>query len=361
MKTILETSNLSKTYDGSKVLDVDEFSVEEGETLVFLGPSGAGKSVLLRILNLLEPPSSGNVRLGGEEILGLQGREKVKLARRMAMLFQEPLLFTGSVSRNVAYGLKVRGFPPSEIEKRVADALRAVRLVGFGERHVSTLSGGEAQRVALARAMVVEPEVMFLDEPFANLDRLNRDALQVEVGEILKRKGMTAVFVTHDQQEAARLGDRILVLDEGRIVQRGIPSEIFHEPATESVARFVGMDNIYGGVVTSAAGGLARVLIEGKEIEVVGERTEGETITIGLRPEDITLVPAAEAGSRVSSRNALVGNVSRIDAQGPTAYVTVDCPFPVRALITSRSLEELGINVGSEVGIRFKATAVHVI
>ena len=361
MKTILEASNLSKTYDGSKVLDIDEFSVEDGETLVFLGPSGAGKSLLLRILNMLEAPSTGTVRLGGEEILRLQGRERVEVARRMAMLFQEPLLFTGSVTRNVAYGLKVRGFPPAEIEKRVADALRTVRLVGFGERHVSTLSGGEAQRVALARAMVVEPEVLFLDEPFANLDRLNRDALQVEVRDILKRRGMTAVFVTHDQQEAARLGDRIMVLDEGRIVQRGIPSDIFHKPATESVARFVGMDNIYNGVVTSAAGGLALVLIEREAIEVVSERIEGEHVTVGLRPEDVTLVHAADIGSRESSRNALVGRVSSIEAQGPTAYVTVDCPFPVRALITMRSLEELGLEVGSEAGVRFKATAVHLI
>jgi molybdopterin-binding protein len=361
MKTILEANNLSKTYSDIKVLDIDEFSVEEGETLVFLGPSGAGKSLLLRILNLLEAPSTGTVRLGGEEILRLQGRERVKVSRRMAMLFQEPLLFTGSVSRNVAYGLKVRGFPTAEIEERVADALRTVRLAGFWKRNVSTLSGGEAQRVALARALVIEPDVIFLDEPFSDLDFMIRRRLQAEVRDIFKGKGLTAVFVTHDHEEAARMGDRIMVLNEGKIVQSGTPRQIFEKPESEFVAQFVGMENIYSGTVISCEDGLAEISLDGEVIEVVTDRSADEAVTVGLRPEDVTLVHAADIESRESSRNALAGRVSRIEPQGPTVYVTVDCPFPVRALITSRSLEELGFEVGSEAGVRFKATVVHVI
>ena len=361
MEPIIEASQLNKAYDGRVVLDIEHLAVEPGEILVFLGPSGAGKSVLLRLLNLLELPTSGKIMFKGEDVSAVAGGRGLEVRRRMVMLFQDPLLFKTSVEKNVAFGLGVRRLPRIEVKQRVDDALELLGLEGSNDKVVSTLSGGEAQRVAFARALVIEPEVIFLDEPFSDLDSLIRRRLQTEVRDIFKRKGLTAVFVTHDHEEAARMGDRIMVLHEGKIVQGGTPRQVFQQPESEFVAQFVGMENIYGGAVVSSENGLSEVSIDGQVIEVLAERDTGETITIGLRPEDVTLVPAEEMNSRASSRNSLVGPVSRIDAQGPTAYVTVDCPFPIRALITSRSLEELGIKVGSDVGVRFKATAVHVI
>jgi tungstate transport system ATP-binding protein len=358
---MIEAKRLNKSYDGRVVLDIEHLAVEPGEILVFLGPSGAGKSVLLRLLDLLELPTSGKITFKGEDVSAVAGGRGLEVRRRMVMLFQDPLLFKTSVEKNVAFGLGVRRLPRIDIKQRVDDALELLGLEGSNDKAVSTLSGGEAQRVAFARALVIEPEVIFLDEPFSDLDSLIRRRLQSEVRDIFKRKGLTSVLVTHDHEEAARMGDRIMVLHEGRIVQGGTPRQVFEQPESEFVAKFVGMENIYGGAVVSSESGLVEVSIDGQVIEVLADRDTGEDITIGLRPEDVTLVPAEEVNSRASSRNSLVGSVSRIDAQGPTAYVTVDCPFPVRALITSRSLEELGIGVGSDAGVRFKATAVHVI
>ncbi|MCJ7745627.1 MAG: ABC transporter ATP-binding protein [Actinobacteria bacterium] len=361
MEPIVEASQLNKAYDGRVVLDVEHLAVDPGEILVFLGPSGAGKSVLLRLLNLLEPPTSGEIMFKGEDVSSVAGSHGLEVRRRMVMLFQDPLLFKISVEKNVAFGLGVRRLPQQEIKRRVDEALELLGLTGLNAKDVATLSGGEAQRVAFARALVVEPEIIYLDEPFSDLDFLIRRRLQSEVRDIFKEKGLTSVFVTHDHEEAARMGDRIMVLNEGKIVQAGTPRQVFQQPESEFVARFVGMENIYGGTVVSSEGGLVEVTVDGEIIEVVTDSRAGEAVTVGLRPEDVTLVPAAEVDSRASSRNALVGRVSRVEAQGPTAYVTVDCPFPVRALITSRSLEELGLEVGSDAGVRFKATAVHVI
>lgn len=357
----IEADRLKKEYKGMTVLDVERLSVERGEILVVLGPSGSGKSVLLRILNLLEPPGEGAVRFDGREVQGLEGRGRVEVSRRMALIFQDPLLFRGSVEDNVAYGLKVRGVSREERLSRAREMLEVVGLHGFGSKHVSTLSGGEAQRVALARALVIGPEVLLLDEPFANLDAPTRAALQEEVRGILRGRGITAVFVTHDQDEAARMGDRIMVLDGGKVAQEGSPRDIFYEPESEFVAGFVGYDNLYRGEVAGSEGGLTTIEVEGVMLEAVADLEPGRSVAVGVRPEDVTLVPADEAGARASSRNAFRGKVVDVELRGPAARVTVACPFPLVALVTRRSAEELGIEVGTDVGARFKATAIAVI
>jgi tungstate transport system ATP-binding protein len=337
---------------------VERLEVQQGEVLAVLGPSGSGKSVLLRTLNLLERPSGGSVRFYGQDVTGLEGRERTAVTRRMAMVFQDPLLFHGTVAGNVAYGLKVRKVAAQERAGRIADMLA---VVGLGDRsgaYVQGLSGGEAQRVAVARALVIEPEVLLLDEPFANLDAPTRRVLQEETREILRDRGMTAVFVTHDQDEASRMGDRILVLHDGSIAQEGGVREIFYRPATEFVARFVGMDNVYEGLVEACEEGLARVSVQGRELFAVAEIRRGEKVKVGIRPEDVTLVPADEVDRPTSSRNAFTGKVTDVEARGPVARVTVACPFPLVAAITTRSLDELEIAEGVEIGVRFKATAL---
>ncbi|MBU4385803.1 MAG: ABC transporter ATP-binding protein [Actinobacteria bacterium] len=361
LEEVIEAVGLRKDYGERTVLDIERISVGPGEIVACLGPSGAGKSVLLRLLNILEASTAGRIFFEGREVQRLRGKERVAVSRRMAMLFQDPLLFSTTVRNNVAYGLKVRRVPPGERERRVASALEMVRLSGLEEKHASTLSGGEAQRAALARALVVEPGLLLLDEPFASLDRLNRGALQGEVKRILKDNGLSAIFVTHDQEEAGRIGDRIVILNKGKIIQEGTGGEIFHRPSSEFAALFVGMENLFEGLVTGREDGLTSVEVRGRVLETTCDAGEGERVTAGLRPEDVTLVPPEQLEAPASSRNAFQGRVSRVELVGPTARVTALCPFPVVALITRRSLEDLGIAEGETVGLRFKATAVHII
>jgi tungstate transport system ATP-binding protein len=358
---MLEAKGLRKTYVDRTVVDVESLEVEQGEILVILGPSGSGKSVLLRMLNMLEVPTAGTISFDGRELQGLTGRERLEITRRTAMIFQVPLLFRGTVAQNVRYGLKVRGVAAEASHGRVREVLGVVGLSDLAGTHISTLSGGEAQRVSVARALVLDPDILFLDEPFANLDVPTRHALQKELREILHRRGMTAVFVTHDQEEAARLGDRILVLNDGRIAQEGTARDIFYKPRNEFVARFVGVDNIYPGEVVESVDGHATVSVDGSLFEAVTERQPGSRVMLGLRPEDVTLTPADELDSRASSRNSFTGTVTDIEKRGPTVWVSMECPFPLKVLITRRSYEDMGFEVGSSLGARFKTVAVVVI
>ena len=361
-ETILQATGLEKTYVDRTVVDVGDLAVRRGELLVVLGPSGSGKSVLLRMLNLLEEPTAGTILFDGREVQGLSGRERTEVGRRMAMIFQAPLLFRGTVEQNVSYGLKVRGVPPVSRAGPVRETLEGVGLADLAQNSVATLSGGEAQRVSVARALVLKPDLLFLDEPFANLDVPTRHSLQAELREILHERGISAVFVTHDQEEAARLGDRILVLHDGRIAQEGSARDIFYKPENEFVARFVGVDNIYRGRVVSAEGeGHAHVSVDGAILEVLTDSEAGGEVTLGLRPEDVTLVPSEDVGAPASSRNAFVGKITGVELRGPMVRVNLECPFPLEALITRRSFEEMGIEVGGDLGARFKTVAVVVI
>lgn len=357
---VIEAEQLKKTYGGRTVLDVERFRVRKGEIAVCLGPSGAGKSVFLRLLNLLEHPTSGEIRFMGDEVQDLKGRARVRTARKMAMLFQDPLLFSTSVLKNVTYGLRVRGVSREKRERKASQALGMVGLKKFGSSGVKTLSGGEAQRVALARALVCEPELIFLDEPFANLDRLNRETMQTEVKKIIKDHHLSAVFVTHDQEEAARMGDHIVILEGGRVIQEGTAEDVFYHPCSEFAARFVGMDNLYRGTVADSDDGLVSVDIEGGVIEALSDIPVGEEVTVGIRPDDITLFPLWGASPSTSARNAFQGEVVAIEIAGPTATVKMRCPFTLEAVVTRRSIDDLGIETGTGVGVWFKATAVNV-
>jgi tungstate transport system ATP-binding protein len=346
------------SYFGRTVLDVEHLAVEEGEVLAVLGPSGSGKSVLLRVLNLLEEPTAGVLRFHGREVQGLERHERAEISRSMAMIFQDALLFRGTVQENVAYGLKIRKVPVGERAERVSRILDTVGLSDRAGAYVSTLSGGEAQRTSVARALVIGPEVLFFDEPFANLDVQTRHSMQEQSRAILKESRTTSVFVTHDQEEAARMGDRILVLNGGRVSQEGTARDIFYSPRNEFVARFVGVDNVYEGEVVRSVEGLATVSVDGTEIEVAAESAAGSRIKIGIRPEDVTLAPVEEAGGVSSSRNTLIGEVKDVQMRGPLARVVLECPIRLQVLVTRRSAEEMGIEPGRRFAARFKATAV---
>jgi tungstate transport system ATP-binding protein len=236
MGAILEVKGLRVARAGRPILEVPELTVHGGETLAVLGPNGAGKTTLLRCLALLEKPEAGTIQYRGRPV---PWRDAVAYRRQTAMLFQEPLLFDTSVFGNVASGLRLRGLPGREIERRVRAWLERLGIAALAARSARTLSGGEARRVSLARAFVLEPAVLFLDEPFAALDSPTRSAFIGELAGLLAEQGTTTVFVTHDQREVRALADRVAVLLEGRIVQLGAPEGVFSQPASDRVRAFL--------------------------------------------------------------------------------------------------------------------------
>jgi tungstate transport system ATP-binding protein len=237
----------------------------------------------------------------------------------------------------------------------------------FGIAHLAqrsslTVSGGEAQRANLARAFAVEPEVLLLDEPFSALDQPTRDDLLEDLSAALRETGVTTVFVTHDRTEALRLGDRVAVLMGGVIRQVGTAAEVFAAPADEQVAAFVGVENIVAGRVRSLANGLATLDLGGAVVESVASSPElGTEVLVCLRPEDVVIEPGGPDSHRTSARNHLHGSVTRITPLGAQVRVVVDCGFPLVALITKQSLEDLQLKLGDEAVASFKAGAVHLI
>lgn len=355
---VLEGRGLRVATAGRSRLEVEDVAAHEGEVLAIIGPNGAGKSTLLRVLGLLEPPTAGEVRFRGEPVG--PGVPLLALRRRMASVFQEPLLCDTTVLRNARLGLTLRGLPEAEADRRVRPWLERLGIAHLAGRSARTLSGGEAQRTSLARAFAVEPEVLLLDEPFSGLDPSGREALLRDLEGILRETGTTTVFVTHDRDEAIRLGDRVAVMMDGRILQLARPEEVFAAPVSEAVARFVGVENILAGEVVGEEDGVLRVRVADRDLVVVGEAAPGDRVLVCLRPEDILLGPAPGAGP-TSARNALPGKVVRVVPVGVLWRVVVDCGFPLAALVTRPAIEALGLEEGLEVMAGFKATAAHLI
>ncbi len=339
------------------VLDVPELAVDAGEVLAVIGPNGAGKSTLLRVMGLLETPTAGSVRFQGERVSPSDG---LAVRRRMASVFQDPLLTDATVRDNVALGLRFRGSDADRSAGRVTEWLEQLGIVDLAGREARTLSGGEAQRTALARALVLEPELLLLDEPFSALDQPTREALIEDLARILRRRRTTTVLVTHDRGEAQALGDRVAVMLDGRLRQVDQAGQVFRAPVSEEVARFVGVETLLECRVRSVHEGLA-VLEAGKQtIEVAQPAEPGEWVRLCVRPEDVTL--SARAGTAPSSaRNHLAGQIVRLTPSGPHVRVTIDCGFPLVALVTQRSVEELGFAPGTPVTAHFKATAPHLL
>ncbi len=241
----LEVVNIQKEYEGSPLLKGISFEVNTGEVLCLLGRSGSGKSTLLRIIAGIEDCEGGQVLWNHEDMAAVPTH-----LRRFGLMFQDYALFPHlDVHDNVAFGLKTQGQNKQTIEQKVSAALEQVNLAGFARRSVTDLSGGEQQRVALARALAPEPRLLMLDEPLAALDRALRAQLQEELRQVLHHAGIPSIYVTHDQDEALALGDRIALLNEGKIVQIGSPEEVYRHPRSEWVARFLGMENIFEGKI----------------------------------------------------------------------------------------------------------------
>ena len=279
------------------------------KVLAVIGPNGAGKSTLLRVMGLLQQPTQGKIFFHDGEVVPTNS---LAIRRRMASVFQEPLLLNASVYDNACLGLKLRGLDRRNSEHRVLPWLERLGISQLATRQARSLSGGEAQRTSLARALVLEPDILFLDEPFSPLDPPTREGLLLDLEGILKESGITTVFVTHDRDEALMFGDRVAVLTGGRLLQCGLTTEVFAHPVNLEVAQFVGIDSKISGVVESVIEGMAQVRINGGCAQILGNFQRGEQIFLCLRSEDITLsLPGAEA-PQSSVGNRLLGKALKV-------------------------------------------------
>jgi spermidine/putrescine transport system ATP-binding protein len=290
----VELQNVTRRFGELTAVDSVSLSVLRGEFLTLLGPSGCGKTTLLRMIAGFELPDSGKVVLGGRDVTEVPPHQ-----RDVTTVFQHYALFPHlSVFDNVAFGLERRHIAGDELKRRVAAALEMVELGRLNERQPSELSGGQQQRVALARALVVEPRVLLLDEPLAALDLKLRKQMQIELKGLQRRLGISFVYVTHDQEEALTMSDRIVVMNAGRIEQIGRAEEIYERPATEFVAGFIGVSNIIEGTVEEVAGEICSIGVGSVRIGAsAGGVSPGEPVRVLIRPEKISISAGSIPGS----------------------------------------------------------------
>jgi molybdopterin-binding protein len=341
----------------TEVLRIPALDVNEGEVLAVIGPNGAGKTTLLQVLALLDRPAAGEILFDGVRVRG----GELAIRRRMALMMQDPLLLRRSVAENMATGMRMRGVGHNERKVRINRWLSRFGVDHLAERSARKISGGEAHRVALARAFALEPEVLLLDEPFAALDQPTRETLLDELVGALGETGLTTVFVTHDRSEALRLGERVAVIIGGRIRQVGPTAEVFAQPVDEQVAALVGAETIVSGKCLASGEGIASVRVGEHVIDGVARDGMSEDVLVVLRPEDVTLSKPDEHQPETSARNRLHGRITRVTMLGYQARIAVDCGFPLVAVITKQSLDEMGIAPGQEIVATFKAHAVHLI
>jgi molybdopterin-binding protein len=352
----LEVRGVTVCYGERTIVDVEHLELCQGETLAIMGPNGAGKSTLLRVLGFLEPPTTGALFFQGRPV-DYRRSEILELHRRTAFAFDEPLLLDSDVRANVGIGLRLRGV--RDRHDRVTAWMRRLGIDHLAARSARTLSSGEAQRVSLARALVLEPEMLLLDEPFAALDPPTRDALLADFRDIIGDTGTATVLLTHDREEAFTLGDRVAIMLDGRIPQIDTPERLFRAPLDEEIARFVGIATMLPGSVISSRQGLVIVDVNGQQVQVAADAAAGDHVLLCTRPEDIVL--SRQAMDPSSMRNSIRGRILRIDADGLTCKVVIDCGGPVTVAMTRQSCQGLGLCPGEEALVSFKASAVHLI
>jgi spermidine/putrescine ABC transporter ATP-binding subunit len=343
---ILQLEGITKRYGANTVLGPFGIEVARGELLTLLGPSGCGKTTTLHIVAGLTPPTEGRLFLAGREITRV-----TPPYRDIGLVFQNYALFPHrTIAENVAFGLRMRKVPKAEIAERVARMLDLVNLTGTEARMPHQLSGGQRQRVALARALVVEPSILLLDEPLSNLDAVLRKRMRLELRDIQKRLGITTVFVTHDQDEAFEMSDRIVLMNAGCIEQIGTPEDLYDNPQTRFAAEFIGEASLLEGTVVSVQGATVIIAIDELRLPAIAAcpgLTRGERAILMTRPERVELAPKAngEALAMTVAKRVFQGDRILFDLTTRSGQ-TVQCSTPSVELYR-------GIMPGGEVGARF--------
>ncbi|MCR5692307.1 MAG: ABC transporter ATP-binding protein [Eubacterium sp.] len=314
-KPIVSIMNVEKWYGENHVVKNLNMNIKEGEFLTLLGPSGCGKTTTLRMISGFEMPTTGSIKVQGESV-----EKKEPYERDVNTVFQNYALFPNmNVFDNVAYGLRVKKVPKDEIKTRVLEAIKMVQLEGFEKRRITQMSGGQKQRVAIARAIVNRPKVLLLDEPLGALDLKLRKQMQLELKRLQKKLGITFVYVTHDQEEALTMSDRIAIISEGRIEQLDTPYEIYEHPKTTFVANFIGETNLLDAVVTDMSGQVAAINTENGKAEVVCDPKKkiqtGDAIAVSIRPENMKFSTEPVDGFRIKAivkEKIFVGNIHKM-------------------------------------------------
>ena len=337
----LELAHLDKSFGANHVVKDFNLSIDKGEFVSLLGPSGCGKTTVLRMVGGFEDPTAGTISIDGQDVTRLKSNQ-----RKIGMVFQSYALFPNlTVAQNVAFGLKVAGIDKKETADRVREMLTLIGLGDLGARYPFQLSGGQQQRVALARALAVRPKVLLLDEPLSALDAKIRASLRREIRAIQQRLGITTIFVTHDQEEALSMSDRVVVMTQGRADQIGTPFEIYNTPATRFVAGFVGTLNTFDATLTDPATGTVRM----GDTQVVLNRqvkaAAGTPVALAMRPESATL-GAGQPGDVI-----LTGRITEVQFLGAIIRITADLGRQSLTLDTFNRSETPPPAVGSEVTI----------
>jgi spermidine/putrescine transport system ATP-binding protein len=319
-KIIIEFKNISKSYDDHNVLTDINLTIQQGEFLTLLGPSGCGKTTLLRLISGFENPDTGQVLLNGKDSKGLPPHH-----RHVHTVFQSYALFPHmTVFDNIAFGLRCQHVPKKDIEQRVIEALKMVKLESLGQRKPSQLSGGQQQRVAIARAVVNRPLALLLDEPLSSLDYRLRKLMQLELKQLQRKLGLTFIFVTHDQEEALSMSDRVVVMQEGKIQQVGTPRMVYENPQNLAVARFIGEANLFDTIVMSSNEKECLVEIEGKTYKLLNRKNlqTGDKIHVLIRPEDLRVWEKKEVTEH-ERVDMFPGVVEEVIYKGSTVDLTV--------------------------------------
>ena len=349
---LIELKGIVKRFDDETILKSLDLSIKDGEFVILLGPSGCGKTTTLRIIAGFETPDEGEVLFAGKNINKVPPNK-----RNINTVFQRYALFPHlNVKDNIAFGLKLRKTPQSEIDRKVEEMLELVNLKGFGSRSTASLSGGQQQRVAIARAIVNEPKVLLLDEPLGALDLKLRKEMQIELKKLHERLDMTFLYVTHDQEEALTMSDTVVVMNHGEILQKGTPIDIYNEPANAFVADFIGESNIIPGIMK-----------QDKIIEFLGTVYDcvdtgfdkNENVDVVIRPEDIVLLEEGEASIQQPA-NLLKGRILSCLFKGVHYEMLIDVPDGKGRSFTFMAHSTIAENIGAEMYLDVDPDNIHI-
>jgi len=351
MKTLIELKKIKKSYKEITALDDVSLKIREKEIFTVVGPNGSGKTTMLKIMAFIDEPTSGEVFFYGEKI---SNRNQAR--KKSTMVFQKTTLFSTTVYKNVAYGLKLRGYSKKETEEKVKEALSLVKLVGYEKRLAKKLSGGEQQRVSLARALALNTQLLLLDEPTANLDPKNVSIIEETISRVNREFKTTIVMATHNMFQAETLTNRVALLLGGKIAQIGTPQEILRGPSI-NLASFARLENVFSGKSKIVQEGTSVIVVDdGLKIEAALKKSG--KVTVFVRPEDIIVSKKIMSSS---ARNVFKGKIVEVSDFGPVVKLRVDAGKDFVVQITKRSFVEMQLNVGSTVFLTFKASSVHLI